>query len=500
MDQRRETDLEQQSERDEDRGKRFCEPESNEQSIELKANAAAAAPIVVRNASNLKTAVPKPNTRAKKNRDQERAAESNTGDAELADSQPDRLHMIFLRAIAVLIDSCILVLPVLATVVVCAYLYSSLILHTSAPLFEPSAFLPPAASAAYAGWLWGWVMVTMLSFMISLTPFSALIFALTPNDQNFSALFCCCLGPLVLMSIYYASFESSRWRATPGKRLMGLTVGTSGDQGPTYTQCLIRFLFKSVTFANLGTGLITYFLPVHKCLQDIVARTDVRVGISDGTAVTGLTRSARFRVRLVSSAVAIVLALFVGEQLNEKFLGEQLTKLRIETLQNNPADGPELVKETAHLADIRYPRAKTQLERLAVMEPLISTARKVYGSNDRRYLAVLFSALNRTAYTLPKVELASHRRYVELNDEFITLLEAQPWGVELISADDFTAALSLPAPQDTKFTKVYLAEIECLSLWHSATALSDAHDYDGAASYLRKQIALLLKMFDRSNS
>lgn len=84
-------------------------------------------------------------------------------------------------------------------------------------------------------------------------------------------------------ALYFALFESSRWRATLGKRAFSLYVADSAGAPISFLQALARFGFGRfllhipvVGFYYLCGDLLTIaFTPKNQSFHDLIARTQV---------------------------------------------------------------------------------------------------------------------------------------------------------------------------------------------------------------------------------
>lgn len=73
--------------------------------------------------------------------------------------------------------------------------------------------------------------------------------------------------------LYYALCESSRWQATPGKKLLGLIVVTEDYDSVSFGRASGRFFCKFLSSALFGVGFImAAFTDRRQALHDIVAR------------------------------------------------------------------------------------------------------------------------------------------------------------------------------------------------------------------------------------
>jgi len=72
--------------------------------------------------------------------------------------------------------------------------------------------------------------------------------------------------------LYFASFESSAWQATPGKKLLGLRVTDLAGHRVTFTRASWRYLGKLIFGSILFFGfLFAAFTPRKQALYDLTA-------------------------------------------------------------------------------------------------------------------------------------------------------------------------------------------------------------------------------------
>jgi uncharacterized RDD family membrane protein YckC len=72
--------------------------------------------------------------------------------------------------------------------------------------------------------------------------------------------------------LYFASFESSTWQATPGKKLLGLRVTDLAGQRVTFARASWRYLGKLIFGTMLLFGFIfAGFTPRKQALYDMAA-------------------------------------------------------------------------------------------------------------------------------------------------------------------------------------------------------------------------------------
>ena len=82
-----------------------------------------------------------------------------------------------------------------------------------------------------------------------------------------------------LVFLYYPVMESSRWQATLGKHLCGLTVVTTGGKRISFARALLRYLAKFLSGALFGIGFWMIGRTRHRRgLHDMIAGTLVRWG------------------------------------------------------------------------------------------------------------------------------------------------------------------------------------------------------------------------------
>ena len=73
--------------------------------------------------------------------------------------------------------------------------------------------------------------------------------------------------------LYWASFESSRWQATLGKKMLGLEVTDLDGKRVSFARASVRFLGKFLSSLTLGIGYVMAgFTPNKQALHDRIAR------------------------------------------------------------------------------------------------------------------------------------------------------------------------------------------------------------------------------------
>jgi uncharacterized RDD family membrane protein YckC len=82
------------------------------------------------------------------------------------------------------------------------------------------------------------------------------------------------LGGMLAWWLYFGLFESSRWHATPGKRLLGLHVTDVNGVHLRFGRASVRFLARMLSAAPLFTGFVLAAWTPHKqALHDLMACT-----------------------------------------------------------------------------------------------------------------------------------------------------------------------------------------------------------------------------------
>ncbi len=86
---------------------------------------------------------------------------------------------------------------------------------------------------------------------------------------------------VLISAAYFILFEGGKWKATPGKKLMGLVVTDENGFGIDYGQAALRFLGRLLNTVTLGIGyLIALFDDKNRTLHDHLAKTLVLEGES----------------------------------------------------------------------------------------------------------------------------------------------------------------------------------------------------------------------------
>jgi uncharacterized RDD family membrane protein YckC len=165
---------------------------------------------------------------------------------------------------------------------------------TASPAYAPPAQTswqaPAARAVAYAGfwlrfvaWFIDRIVLQFAGSIITL-PFAASIgirelmrtHPSSPEDfiplfENMRKFF---LVIVVLEWLYYALLESSAWRATLGKKALGLEVTDLGGARITFGRATGRYFARYISFFTLGIGYIMAGLTQKKqALHDMIAGT-----------------------------------------------------------------------------------------------------------------------------------------------------------------------------------------------------------------------------------
>ena len=73
---------------------------------------------------------------------------------------------------------------------------------------------------------------------------------------------------------YYAGFESSRWQATPGKRVIGIRVTDAAGARASFARATGRYFAKILSALICGIGyLLAAFTARKQALHDLIAGT-----------------------------------------------------------------------------------------------------------------------------------------------------------------------------------------------------------------------------------
>lgn len=96
---------------------------------------------------------------------------------------------------------------------------------------------------------------------------------------------------LIVLIVYYAGMESSRWQATPGKLLVGLSVSDMNGKRISIGRALGRLFLKVISGSIFGLAYLVCLFTEHKqTLHDIVIGTLVwRTVKPNSTEASNLT-------------------------------------------------------------------------------------------------------------------------------------------------------------------------------------------------------------------
>ncbi len=148
----------------------------------------------------------------------------------------------------------------------------------------------PLAYAGFGGRLVAWIIDLFVLMPLTFLwqseiqdrmgmQFSDVLFGPTSTDPQVALaqlkfLFVGQVGVLLIRWVYYATFESSQWQATPGKKLMRLVVTDERGYRLTFGRASGRLFAKLLSELTLFYGfLMIAFTERHQGLHDKVART-----------------------------------------------------------------------------------------------------------------------------------------------------------------------------------------------------------------------------------
>jgi uncharacterized RDD family membrane protein YckC len=79
-----------------------------------------------------------------------------------------------------------------------------------------------------------------------------------------------------LTGLYHVAFEQTRWRGTPGKRLLGIVVADRAGAAPSLPLSLLRNGAGLLSWATLNAGhALAALPPEYRALHDRIAGTRV---------------------------------------------------------------------------------------------------------------------------------------------------------------------------------------------------------------------------------
>ncbi len=77
-----------------------------------------------------------------------------------------------------------------------------------------------------------------------------------------------------ISGLYYATFESSKWQATIGKKVMEIKLISQNGKRITLVQSIMRYLTKILSLLGLGFGIwAIFFDPKKQAFHDKLAST-----------------------------------------------------------------------------------------------------------------------------------------------------------------------------------------------------------------------------------
>ena len=134
-----------------------------------------------------------------------------------------------------------------------------------------------AAATAWLAQVQGWMLERMLSADTLPSPLAVARSLLDDPVQGMTAaVLQACLAVAAVAAVYFVVFESSRWQATPGKRLLGLRVETIEGKRLTPLRALGRHVAGAASWLtlNLGHALVA-LRPDRRALHDLIVGTRV---------------------------------------------------------------------------------------------------------------------------------------------------------------------------------------------------------------------------------
>lgn len=124
-------------------------------------------------------------------------------------------------------------------------------------------------------------IVLLICFIVRIPLSESLIYSginpykLYENPSNTNALYVW-IFVILLPWLYYAIFESSYLKATPGKIVLGMVVVDFNEKRISFGVATIRYFGKFISSAIIGIGfLMVMFTQKKQALHDIIAKTVV---------------------------------------------------------------------------------------------------------------------------------------------------------------------------------------------------------------------------------
>jgi uncharacterized RDD family membrane protein YckC len=147
----------------------------------------------------------------------------------------------------------------------------------------PQRLAPPQVRPAYAGF-WLRAVANLIDSAIIFVPlllagsFDLSKFVIFPSPNSASRLAVPQFTPLAVALViptawlYYAIFEASPWQATPGKRFLRLYVTDLNGRPITFARGTIRHFAKIISnLTFLGGYIVAGFTEKKQALHDIIA-------------------------------------------------------------------------------------------------------------------------------------------------------------------------------------------------------------------------------------
>ncbi len=126
----------------------------------------------------------------------------------------------------------------------------------------------------------GWRLAAFIVDTVIVAAFNAILLTLLGLDVHLGHVENGVGAPQAVATIgwwlYYALFESSAWQATPGKKLLNLTVNGPDGHRISFLRATGRFFAKYISAAILMIGFaMILFTAKKQGLHDILAGTTV---------------------------------------------------------------------------------------------------------------------------------------------------------------------------------------------------------------------------------
>ena len=113
------------------------------------------------------------------------------------------------------------------------------------------------------------VLIAVISFKLGVVDKSSVYSLITPDGKTSVVGYLFQLSIFVLANVYYALFESSSLRATPGKLAFGLMVVDAHNERITFGRAFLRNITKIISHFTLGIGyLLVVFTRYDQTLHD----------------------------------------------------------------------------------------------------------------------------------------------------------------------------------------------------------------------------------------